>query len=259
MLGKVRAFLDQAGDAGLKVVMDGGFSYTAWGFTNDDWDLLPQGKKPVWQKERAQSWIRALKDHPAIYAWDICNEFGENLPSGAGAGGSDWPASMITIDQITQAKIDVLAADSTRPILVRMYEWDFDFVPSHIKTLLSNKIADIVSLNLYSNYLYKGKLQWPDIIKEAGSYCIQTIKKESPGTRVWLSLAAFEYPNIFQRPTPAEIERDMREALLIRNLDGISFFCWGPVSQWDDKCNWYLPETGADLWKTIQKDIKKAR
>lgn len=256
---KTRKFLDQAYKAGLKVVMDGGFSARAWGFSSDDWDHLPKGKHPVWQKERVQSWIRSLKDHPAIYAWDICNEFGENLPSGAGAGGPDWPASMITIEQLAQAKADVLAADPTRPILVRMYEWDFDNVPTHVKALLSNKIAGIISLNLYSNYLYKGKVQWPDIIRDAGSLCVQTIKKEAPGTTIWLSVAAFEYLNAFQRPTSASLERDVWEALLIPDLDGISFFCWGPVNQWDAKSSWYLPKSGADLWKIIQQDMKKVR
>ena len=76
-----------------------------------------------------QNWIKAIKDHPAIYAWDICNEFGENLPSGAGMQNSDWPKSMITTDQLRQARADVLAVDDTRPIHVRMYEWDSDEMP----------------------------------------------------------------------------------------------------------------------------------
>jgi hypothetical protein len=258
-VSKARAFLDQASKAGLKVVMDGGFSYTAWGFTDDDWALLPSGKRPVWQKEHVQSWIRALKDHPAIYAWDICNEFGENLPSGAGVPNSGWPQSMVTTEQIRQARSDVLAVDSTRPIVARMHGWDIGKTPQYVTALLRGKIADIISLNLYSNYLADGKLQWPTVIADGGNYFVEAIKKESPGTRVWLALAAFEYTNVFQRSTPAEIECDMRGALLIRNLDGISFFCWGLVNQWDDKCDWYLPKTGADLWKTIQQEIKKAR
>ncbi len=254
-----RAFLDQAGKAGLRVVMDGGFSYTAWGFTNDDWVILPSGKRPMWQKGRVQSWIRALKDHPAIYAWDISNEFGENLPSGAIMPNSEWPQSVITPEQLRQARADVLAVDSTRPIVARMHGWDMGEMPQYVKALLSDKIADVISLNLYSNYLDEGKLQWPDVIADGGNYYVDAVKKESPGIKIWLALAAFEYLPTFQRPTPDAIERDMREALLISNLDGISFFCWGPVNQWDDTCNWYLPKTGADLWKTIQQDIKKAR
>ena len=43
-VSKVKTFLDRAQQTGLKVVLEGGFSYTAWGFTDDDWDVLPRGK-----------------------------------------------------------------------------------------------------------------------------------------------------------------------------------------------------------------------
>lgn len=253
----VKAFLDQANRAGLKVVMDGGFSARAWGFTDDDWDILPPGKRPVWQKERVQAWIKALKGHPAIYAWDICNEFGENLPSGAGVKNSDWPKSMITVEQVRQAKADVLEADTTRPIHVRMYGWDTGKMPSHVSALLDGRVADIISLNLYSNYLDRGKLQWPTVIADAGAYFVDTIKQKAPGVKVWVSLAAFQYPQLFQRPTVENLARDIGGSAGIKNLDGITFFCWGPVSQWDDKCDWYLPETGSDLWRITRSEIVK--
>lgn len=252
-------FLDKAHKAGLKVVMDGGFSARAWGFTDDDWDHLPTGKRPVWQKDRVQAWIRALKSHPAVYAWDICNEFGENLPSGAGLKNSDWPESMITIQQIKQSKADVLEADPTRPIHVRMYGWDVGKMPSHVSVLLGNKIADIISLNLYSNYLDQGKLQWPTVIADAAPYFVDTIKQKAPDVKVWVSLAAFQYTKIFQRPTTDSLKRDVDNSAAITNLDGITFFCWGPVSQWDDTCDWYLPVTGTDLWLTIRLEIAKLK
>jgi len=255
---KARMFLDQAGAAGLKVVMDGGFSSRAWGFSDDDWEKLPKGKQPVWQKEKVQTWIMALKDHPAIIAWDICNEFGENLPSGAGMENSDWPNTRITTEQLIQAKADVLAADPGRPIHVRMYGWDIGAMPPHVSSLLENRVADIISLNLYSNYMEKGKLQWPDVINDGGAYFVDSIKSKAPETKVWMSIAAFEYSRVFQRPTPDSLSRDMEYALQINDLDGISFFCWGPVNQWDEKSNWYLPKTGADLWEIIQREIKQA-
>ena len=258
-VSKVRAFLDQARAAGLMVVMDGGFSYTAWGFKDNDWDHLPRGKRPLWQKEHVQNWIRMLKDHPAIYAWDICNEFGENLPSGAGIKNSDWPRSMITLEQLKQAKADVFEVDNSRPISARMYEWDFNHMPSHIKDLLDKRIADIISLNLYSNYLEKDQLQFSEIVKEAGHYCVEAIKKQAPGTVVWISIAAFEDPQIFQRPSPSSLARDMKYALEIAELDGISFFCWGPVNQWDEQNNWYLPKSGGDLWQVIKKEINQTK
>jgi len=257
-IGEVRKFLDQAQAAGLRVVMDGGFTYTAWGFTDNDWDRLPDGKRPVWQKERVQNWIKDLKDHPAIYAWDICNEFGENLPSGAGMPNSDWPESRITIEQLRQARADVLEADNTRPIHARMYEWDDD-MPAYIKSMLDERIVDIISLNLYSNYLDNGKLQWPDVIEDAGPRCVAAIKQEAPQTKVWLSIAAFEDAKMFQRPTPSSVARDIKYADKIDQLDGISFFCWGPVNQWDERNSWYLPKTGADLWSVIKEEMAKAR
>jgi hypothetical protein len=258
-VSRARVFLDQAKAAGLKVVMDGGFSPRAWGFSDDDWDHLPTGKRPVWQKEIVQKWIMALKDHTAIMAWDISNEFGENLPSGAGMENSDWPKSRITTGQLIQAKADVLAVDPTRPIHARMYGGDMGDMPLHVSSLLENRIADIISLNLYSNYLEKGKLQWPGVIQDGGAFFVESIKSKAPATKVWLSIGAFEYLKIFQRPTPAGLARDMKYALQINNLDGLSFFCWGPVNQWDDQSDWYLPKTGADLWEVIQREIKQAR
>jgi hypothetical protein len=254
-LADARAFLDQAQKAGLNVVMDGGFSYTAWGFTNDDWDRLPRGKLPVWQKQRVQNWISALKDHPAIYAWDISNEFGENLPDGAGISGSNWPKGMITTDQLKTARADVLAVDNSRPIHARMYGWDIGKMPAHVKALLDNKIADVISLNLYSNYLDNNRLQWPTVIQDAAAYYVENIKKNSPDIIVWLSIGAFEYTKMFERPTPSALSRDLKYAGQIKELDGITFFCWGPVSQWDEKGNWYLPQSGADLWQIIKQFI----
>ncbi|MBN1375969.1 MAG: hypothetical protein JXA01_07420 [Dehalococcoidia bacterium] len=254
-----RDFLDKAQQAGLKVVMDGGFSYTAWGFTDDDWDRLPKGKLPVWQKQHVQEWISALKDHPAIYAWDISNEFGENLPDGADIRGSGWPAGRITIEQLKTARTDVLAADPTRPVHARMYEWERDNMPDYIKGLLENRIADIISLNLYSNYLYKGKLQWPTVMEDVGEYCVDDIKRISPGSAVWLSIGAFEYSKKFQKPSVASLERDLKHASGIQDLDGITFFCWGPVSQWDSSCDWYLPDSGADLWAAIKRHIAEQK
>ncbi|MGA2368205.1 MAG: hypothetical protein ABSF74_06520 [Dehalococcoidia bacterium] len=258
-VNNVGAFLDRAQEAGLKVIMDGGFSYRAWGFTDDDWDRLPEGKHPVWQKNHVQNWVKALKDHPAIYAWDICNEFGENLPSGAGIKGSDWPAGMITAEQISQARADVLEVDPTRPVQVRMHGWDIGEMPSQVKSVLEDKTADIISLNLYSNYMQNGVLQWPDVIKEGGPYFVSSIKTMAMGTQVWLSIAAFEYHGQFGRPTPADVSRDLNYAKRILELDGISFFDWGPVNQWDSTSDWYLPQSGADLWAAIKTGIQEGR
>ena len=128
-IDRAKAFLDKANGVGLKVVMDGGFSDSAWGFTENDWDNLPKGKRPIWQKDRVQSWVRTFKNHPAVFAWDICNEYGENLPSGAHARKSEWPRTAITLEQLKQARNDIREIDNSRPILVRTYEWDLDEPP----------------------------------------------------------------------------------------------------------------------------------
>ena len=259
-VAKTRKFLDQAQAAGLKVVMDGGFSYTAWGFTDDDWDRLPRGKLPVWQKKRVQDWVAALKDHPAICAWDISNEFGENLPDGADVPGSGWPKGRITTEQLKQARADVLAIDPGRPIHVRMYAgWDDEKMPSHVKSMLEARIADSISLNLYSNYLEHGKLEWPTVIPDMGVAYVSQIKKLSPRSAVWLSIGVFEEAGTFQKPKVAEVNRDMSAAGKIPGLDGITFFCWGPVDEWDSANHWYLPKNGTDLWTAIKDYMSASR
>ena len=259
-IDKAKAFLDKAEKARLKVVMDGGFTYTAWGFTDSDWDNLPFGKKPVWQKDLVQNWVKALKGHPSIYAWDICNEYGENLPSGPAANQSDWPNTAMTLAQLKQARNDVLQIDPGKPILIRTYSWDLDQPPFDIRSTGLRRpfeagLAEIVSLNLYSNYLDNGKLQWPTVIEDVTAESVRIIKSKDPNIKVWLSLAAFEDNQSFQRPTTASLSRDINQVLKISAIDGISYFSWGPTDIGKGK-KWYLPETGADLWDVIKKSIK---
>lgn len=252
-ISRAKAFLDKANATGLKVVMDGGFSYTAWGFTNDDWDNLPRGKRPVWQKDRVQNWVKALKDHPAVFGWDICNEYGENLPSGAAAKKSEWPKTAISLEQLKQARNDVLEIDPSKPILIRTYEWDLDEPPFGLHRPFEAGLAEILMLNLYSNYLENNKLQWPTVVKDVGDKCVKIIKAKDPNAKIWVSLSAFEEPGIFKKPTTANLTRDIEETFKIPSIDGIGFFEWGP--SYGEK-RWYLPETGADLWEVIQRNIR---
>lgn len=250
---KVKNFLDKAQAAGLKVVMDGGFSYTAWGFVDDDLDNLPRGKRPVWQKERVQSWVKALKDHPAVFAWDICNEYGENLPSGAAAKNSEWPRTANTLEQLRQARNNVLQIDPRKPIIIRTYEWELAEPPFGVHRPFEAGIAEIVMLNLYSNYLENNKLQWPDIIEDVGAKCVKVIKATDSNARIWVSVSAFEQPPIFKKPTAANLTGDIEETLKIPDVDAIAFFAWGPSQE--DK-PWYLPQTGPELWEAIKRNIR---
>ena len=256
---KAKAFLDKADDTGLKVVLDGGFSYTAWGFTDDDWDHLPRGKRPVWQRDRVQSWVTALKDHPAVFGWDICNEYGENLPSGAAARHSEWPKTATTMEQLKQVRADVLEIDPRKPILIRMYCWDMGESLFQADKPFEAGVADIVMLNLYSNYMEDNQLQWPEMIQDGGIDYVEALKATDPHLRIWIAIAAFEDPSMFQRPTVASLARDFRETLKIPYVEGIAFFQWGPEYLWNSGETWYLPETGADLWQVIQQSIHRCR
>jgi len=258
-IGKVRAFLDKADAAGLKVVLDGGFSYTAWGFSGDDWDSLPKGKRPVWQKERVQNWISAFKNHPAVFAYDICNEYGENLPSGAIMGNPEWPKTAITLAQLKQARDDVLQIDPHKPVAVRTYEWDFVEPPLGSWRPFEAGIADILMLNLYSNYVKDNRLQWPEIIGDCGAECVEEIKSVDPKVKIWVSISAFESLPTFQRPTSARLTRDIKYTLDIPDIDGIAFFEWGPSIGCERGKPWYLPEAGDDLWQVIKHSIADIR
>ncbi len=252
----VKAFLDKARSANLKVVLDGGFSDTAWGFVGSDWGNLPEGKRPVWQKEKVQNWVKELKDYPAVYGWDICNEYGENFPSGAGAKNSKYPETAITIEQLKQARADVLEIDPGKPILIRMNHQYFEDKFGGIDRYFESGIADIVMLNLYSNYLNNGQEQWPNVIEDIAQSDVDVLKTRDLAIKVWICLAAFEEKGIFQKPPAVDLLRDIDNTLKVNSLDGIGFFCWGPISGSDVDKIWYLPRTGANLWSVIQSTIK---
>jgi hypothetical protein len=254
---KARAFLDKAYNAGLMVVMDAGFSYTAWGFSSDDWEDLPPGKEPEWQKDRVQEWVKEFKDHPAVFGWDICNEFGENLPTGAAAENTRWPETAITVDQLKQARADILEIDPDKPILIRMNHQSFEKRFGYIEHNFAPGIAEIVMLNLYSNYMENGRVVWSDAIKLVGQEDIDALNNIDPSTRVWIALAAFEDKGLFDRPSPENLLNDIEETYKLKDNSGVGFFCWGPTYP-DSRFGkiWYLPESGPDLWKVIKFAIE---
>ena len=92
-----------------------------------------------------------------------------------------------------------------------------------------------------------------DVIEDVGAGCVEATKAKDLYVRIWLSIAVFEETPLFQRPTVTSLKRDIREASKIPNIDGIAFFEWGPPI--DDKNDWYLPETGSDLWEVIKNSI----
>jgi len=255
-LEETKAFLGKAEAAGLKVVLDGGFSNAAWGFSDGDWDNLSEGKRPVWQREKVQSWVEALRNHPAVFGWDISNEAGLNFPCGDGAENPEWPDGAITLQQLKQTRADVLEIDPDKPILIRMAPWDLSKPPFQVDNPFDAGIADIVMLNVYSNWTKGNEVQFPSIIQESGAEYIRAIKAYDPDVKIWLGMAAFREPNSFQRPTASDLTRDIRSTLKLPYITGIAFFEWGPVKLANTGEDWYLPETGADLWDVIQYHIR---
>jgi hypothetical protein len=249
---KAKAFLDKAHNAGLKVVMDAGFSYPAWGFTVDDFDKLPPDKRPVWQKSRVQEWVKEFKDHPAVFGWDMCNEYGENLPSGAFSKDTEWPDTAITLEQLRQARQDILQINPDKPVMIRMNQQSFEEPFGGIEGNFSPNIAEVVMLNLYSNYLRNGSLLWPTIIEDIAQYDVDVLTGIDPDVNIWISLAAFEDIGLFQKPTPEMLLNDFEDTLQVSGINGVGFFSWGPAIDYSTGRIWYLPESGDDLWKLIR-------
>jgi hypothetical protein len=253
----VQAFLNRAHFAGLKVVLDGGFSYTAWGFTDDDWEELPKGKKPVWQKNTVQKWVKTFKDHPSVLAWDICNEWGENLPSGVIADNSGWPDTAITIDQLKQSIADIREIDAEKPVVIRMYDLDIECENTNSGRSFQPGICDIVMLNFYSNYMENNKIVWPDVINDIGEKYVTEIKKRDPHVRIWISPAAYEEMGLFKKPSVESLDRDITESLKIPLVEAIGFFAWGPLYPDSTGRSWYLPKSAPELWNIIRQRIKE--
>jgi len=250
-VAEARAFLDKAYAAGLKVVMDGGFSWAAWGFAESDWYVLPAGKRPVWQKEKVQQWVEALKNHPAVFGWDISNEAGMNFPSGARARNSKWPDTAVTINQLKQARADILEIDPEKPIMLRMAPWDLTQPSFQIDNPFEAGLADIVMLNMYSNYAPTGNATDPNIVQEKGPGYISEIKSNDPNAKIWVAVAAFKEPGYFQRTATNDLVRDIKSAMNLPHVSSLGFFAWGPIDFGRDDA-WYLPEDGADLYNVIQ-------
>ena len=203
-------------------------------------------QKPVWQKEKVQTYIHALGGHNAIYGYDISNEAGENLPGG--------DTQRITLAQMKEAAKNVREIDDTRPILMRMHYWDrFDGDFSD-KNPFDSGIADIVMLNLYSNFTNdRQSALLPHMIKNSGQSLVNKIMGIDPNVRIWIALGAFRELPHFLAPTDDSLRRDIENTLLIEGVENIGFFGWGPERYPNEGIGWYLPRDGKSLIEVIKE------
>jgi len=239
---EMRQILDRVQAHNLKMIVDGGFSAGAWGYRDDGAD--PSDQKPVWQKEKMTKWLQTLKNHPAIYGWDISNEAGENLPNG--------DRFKISLTDLKEAKETVRAIDQNRPIVIRMHYWDEYDGDFGEKNPFAKDLADIVMLNLYSNYSADGTMPLlPEMIADSAQKLTDKILAVDPNIKIWLSLAAFADPPMFLKPTEKDLNRDLAVAVKIKKIDSLGFFGWG-----DREYPWSLPRDGENLSATITSFIK---
>lgn len=242
----VRALLDRAANRGLKLIVN--FSDEA------AWEAAATGTdaagKPEWQGERVKQYLGELGDHPAIYGFDISNEAGENL--------SNVGASRITIEQLRQATADVRGVNPNHPIIMRMHYWDDAdgiFGPNNP---FEAGIADIVNLNLYSNYTEDQKTPLlPHMIADRGQNMVDAIRAADPNVQVQVSLGAFQELPHFLKPTAADLRRDIEAARLLNGVSGISFLGWGPERYPDVGPGWSLTADGQDLLPIIDAAVKQ--
>ncbi len=229
------ALLDRLQQRGLKFIVNFAEG-AAWGYQ-------PGGKHsaeqpPVWQAGRVKGYVERIRHHPAIYAYDISNEAGENLPNGL--------HMRITLEQMRKAAADVRFVDRKRPILIRMRyrdEADGDFFSD--QNPFGPGIADIVMLNLYSNYSVKGvRPLLPNMVRDSGQKLVNKILAVDGDVRVWISLAAFRDMPHFLLPDVADIKRDVVSAAAIDGVESIGFFGWGSPENY---AGWYLPRESPGL------------
>lgn len=221
----------------------------AWGYAEDGSDAPDE--RPVWQGERVERYIAAIKAHPAIYGYDISNEAGENLPNG--------DRFRITLGQMRTAAETVRAIDPNRPIIIRMHYWDNEDGDFTWENPFGAGITNIVMLNLYSNYSEdRVHPVLPRMVEESGQVLVDKVRNVDPKVRVWISLAAFQELPLFVRPRPEDLVRDIAATRRLSGIENIGFFGLGPERYPQEGPGWYLLRDGKDLLEVIRQEIAKA-
>ncbi len=233
------ALLDRFQQRGLKFIVNLS-NGAAWGYSPGGNHHADQA--PAWQAARVKDYIERIRYHPAVYAYDISNEAGENLPNGS--------HMRITLEQMREAASDVKFADETHPILIRMHYWDDGDGDFTEKNPFGPDIADIVMLNLYSNYSVDGiKALLPNMVRDSGQQLVDKILAVDGSVRIWISLAAFRDTPSFVKPDISDIKRDALSAAAIHGVESVGFFGWGSP---ENGAGWYLPREGGELLEFLR-------
>lgn len=244
---EVRALLDRLNDRGMQLIVN--FSDNAgWGYSGT-WQAT---QAPEWQHDRVLAYVEALSGHPGVFGYDVCNEAGTNLPNGE--------RYAITAAQMRKAADSVRSVDPAKPVLIRMHYWDEydgDFTRDNP---FEAGIADIVMLNLYSNYSHGGAVRaTPDMISQSTVSLLRKIQDRDPDSEVWVSIAAFREDPHFLEPKPETFARELSYVRSLSAVSGIAFFGWGPERYPEAGHGWYLPRDGRDILRTIERVLQAER
>ena len=251
----VKFFLDNAKQAGLRVILNAGAGEAEWGYACDG--NFRSGQKPVWQRDKVKEWVEKWKTHPALYAWDTSNEDGGTFPFGAGGVDPDpaWEDKYsLSVEQLGQAYADVKSFDPSRPVIIRMNGWYFyDNTDNFFKpgNSFGKDVADIVMVNAYSNV----DEYFKDFVSTVLMRAARSMYAIDPDIQVIPAIGVWSEPPTWVKPTGEHLINDYNQALKAENLAGIAFFKYGAAEGED----WFLPDsTRGDpmLWQMINELIK---
>jgi len=240
----VQSFLVSAHDAGLKVVLFAGAGEAEWGYPCDDDSSSKH--KPEWQKDKVQKWVKKWSAYPALYAWDISNEDGQNFPN-AQEDDETWieRGHAVSLKQLQTAYRDVKAADPKHPILIRMNGWffyDYDSNFFRAGNAFGPGVADIVMINAYSNV----EDYFPDMVGTIASRAKKSIRAINPSAKIFISLGAWKESPMWFKPSIAHLRNDRQQVLDTGDIAGIAIFKYGASGS-----EWYMPKDVPDLWQEI--------
>jgi hypothetical protein len=241
----VVTFLDGADSAGLKVIMPAGSGEAEWGYPCDG--EFSDTQKPVWQKAKVQAWVTKWAYHPAIYAWDISNEDGQNFPN-AQKREDTWieEGYAVSLKDLQQAYKDVKAADPTRPILARMNGWyfyDYDSNFFQEGNAFGPGVADIVMINAYSNV----EEYFDDMVETVAKRAEKAVRGVNPNAKIIIALGAWKEAPMWYLPTVAHFTQDVSAAKTIGNLLGVAIFKYGAEGS-----EWWMPKDAGALWNELK-------